>query len=164
MTRIVSKQTRVLVAKTHVMGIREGEHSVLQRCWMHGHSLSKQTQVLVAKTHVLGMLEGASLYASEVLDAWSQCVKSKHKCWWQRHMSWACERESKSLCFRGVGRMVTVCQKQTQVLMAKTHVMGMRDTSFYASEMNSMVKSDNRSCLMAIPVFFYKSRRLQNRG
>ena len=82
--------------------------------------------------------------------------------------------------------MVIVFQKQTQVLVAKTHVlgmrereqvsmlqrcwthghslskanthvMGMRDTSFYASEMNSMVKSDNRSCLMAIPVFFFTS-------
>ena len=107
------------MAKTHVMGIREGEDSMLQRCWTHGHSLSKQTQVLVAKTHVLGMRERASLYASEVLDAWSQFVKSKHKCWWQRHMSWACERQ------------VSI-----------------------ASELNSMVKSDNRSCLMAIPVFF----------
>ena len=29
--------------------------------------------------------------------------------------------------------------------------------SLYASELNSMVKSDNRSCLMAIPVFFFTS-------
>ena len=152
----MSKQTRVLVAKTHVMGIREGEDSMLQRWWTHGHSLSNQTQVLVANTYVLGMRE-------------REQVSMLQRCWTHGHSASKANTclghaREKSLCFRGVGRMVTVCQKLTQVLVAKTDVLGMRETSFYASEVNSMVKSDNRSCLMAIPVFFYKSRRLQNRG
>ena len=69
----MSKQTQVLVAKTHVLDMHAREKSMLQRCCTHGHSLSKQTQVLVAKTHVMGMRE---VYASKVLDAWSQIVQA----------------------------------------------------------------------------------------
>ena len=103
----MSKQTQVLVAKIHVLGMHAREKSMLQRCWTHGHSLSKQTQVLVAKTHVMGMRERErererDVYASKVLDAWSQIVQSNTSTHGKDPSHGLEGRREERLCFIGV--------------------------------------------------------------